>query len=423
MSNVTAIRFLVVAPDPSLEEEFQVALEGLKGRRCVVTFERDVRAATEAARLRQPDIVVAELGTDVQALREFADELAVVAPDAAVVAVYRREAFHDPELESNAIIEALRARVMDFLRRPLSSHELGNIIARLRRGDAKRRTGELGRVVSFVSNKGGVGKSSVSVNVACELARRHPGEVILLDLSLQLGVAASMLDLDVSQSIADAAEQLDRLDTTLLQQLSLPHESGLRVLPAPPTVLAASAVDDRVVSRVIALARRSYKYVVVDTFPVVDGVVMSVLDLSTIVCVVTQVIVPVLNGAASLLETFEQLGIEDDRTWIILNRAQKGFPGQLNRSDVEAHLNRAVRHEVSFDRRLPMATNMGRPHVLHVGPWNRFRRSIGRIVDDIERDGAEADATSDGPPPGGDEALAGDENPATPRLRAVGGDR
>jgi hypothetical protein len=58
-----------------------------------------------------------------------------------------------------------------------------------------------------------------------------------------------------------------------------------------------------------------------------------------------------------------------------------------------------------------------------VGPWNRFRRSIGRIVDDIERDGAEADATSDGPPPGGDEALAGDENPATPRLRAVGGDR
>ena len=241
MSDTTAIRFLVIAPDPSLEEEFDIALEGVKGKRCVVSYERDTRSAIETARVRQPDIVVVEMGARVAELKAFAEEIAAVAPDAAVVAVYRRETLADPEAESSLIIEALRARVMDFLRRPLSSSEVANVIARLQRGDARRGSGPLGKVISFVSNKGGVGKSSVSVNVACELARRHPGEVILLDLSLQLGVAASMLDLDVTQSMADAAEQLDRLDITLLQQLALPHESGLRVLPAPPTVLAPSS--------------------------------------------------------------------------------------------------------------------------------------------------------------------------------------
>ena len=399
MSDTTAIRFLVIAPDPSLEEEFDIALEGVKGKRCVVSYERDTRSAIETARVRQPDIVVVEMGARVAELKAFAEEIAAVAPDAAVVAVYRRETLADPEAESSLIIEALRARVMDFLRRPLSSSEVANVIARLQRGDARRGSGPLGKVISFVSNKGGVGKSSVSVNVACELARRHPGEVILLDLSLQLGVAASMLDLDVTQSMADAAEQLDRLDITLLQQLALPHESGLRVLPAPPTVLAASAVDDRVVSRVIALARRAYKFVVIDTFPVVDGVVMSVLDLSNIVCVVTQVIVPILNGTSSLLETLEQLGIDEERTWIILNRA--------------------VRHEVAFDKKLPMATNMGRPHVLQAGPWNRFRRSIGRIVDDIET-ATLASATGRGDLGGDDDE--GNQAPPARRLRAVGGD-
>ena len=423
MSIETAIRFLVVAPDPSMEEEFEIALEGIKGHRCVAVFERTARNAIETARLRQPDFVLIEMQDRVQELKAFAEEIEVVAPDAAVIAVYRRQSFADPELESTVIIEALRSRVADFLRRPISTGEVEAVIERMQHNErSNRRSAPLGRVISFVSNKGGVGKSTVSVNVACELARRHPGEVLLLDLSLQLGVAASMLDLDVNQSIADAAEQLDRLDATLLQQLALPHASGLRVLPAPPTVLAAAEVDDRVVSRVIALARRVYKYVIVDTFPVVDAVVMSVLDLSNVVCVVTQVIVPVLNGASSLLETLRELGISDDRIWLILNRAQRSFPGELRLGDVEAHLGFDVRHQVAYDKKLPMATNMGRPQVLHAPPYNRFRRSIRRVVDDIEQLDT-ARAIKPASPPDEPEPSVDSDRDFPPPLRVVAGDR
>ncbi len=390
MSRDTAVRFLVVARDESLEEEFDIALEGLKGIRCVADYVRDQQKGIETARMRQPDFVLVEMNREVSEIRNFAEEVLVAAPDAAVIAVYRRQAFADPELESNLIIEALRSRVTDFLRRPISTGELLAIIDRMNRTESQVRGGPMGRVISFVSNKGGVGKSAVSTNVACELARRHPGEVILLDLSLQLGVCASMLDLDATQSISDAAEQIDRLDTTLLQKLAIPHSSGLRVLPAPPTVIRAAQVDDRVVSRVIALARRVYKYVVVDTFPVVDAVVMSVLDLSNMVCVVTQVIVPVLNGTASLLETLNELGLDSERVWVVLNHSQPSFAGELKVPDVEAHLGVGVRHEVTYDKRIPMSVNMGRPQVLHAWRFSGFRKSIRGIVDDIEAYGLPA---------------------------------
>jgi pilus assembly protein CpaE len=378
------LQFLIVSGDPSLPEEFDVAAQGVKTFRASATVVDSHRAGIEAARLRQPDVVIVEMHGNIAEIRAFAEEVGVVSADSAVVAAYSRQTFADAEIESAAIIDALRARVQDFLRRPLSSGELEQLVARMRRG-TEREQSRLGKVISFISNKGGVGKSSVSTNVACELARRHPGRVLLLDVSLQLGVCSSMLDLDPTTSITDAAQQLERLDTTFLQQITIPHDSGLRVLPAPPTVMAAAEVDDRVVSRVIALARRSYDYVVVDTFPVVDGVIMAILDLSNVVCIVTQVIVPVLNGTASLLETVRQLGVDEDRLWVILNRGQPSFAGELKAADVESHLQVAVRHEVPYEKRLPMSVNMGRPQVLHGSRWSGFRKAIQRIVDDIEQ--------------------------------------
>lgn len=383
MKKDTSVRFLVVSSDPAMEEEFEAAIRGIKSIRAVANYERDVRSGIEAARLRLPDVVVIEMRNNITEVKAFAEEIGVVAPHASVVVAYRRQVFVDPDEESRAIIEVLRARVRDFLRRPVSTGELQQVIDRLFRSPEIHH-GELGKVISFVSNKGGVGKSTVSTNVACELGRRHPGRVLLVDVSLQLGICASMLNLETTQSIADAAQQLDRLDTTLLQQLSLPHPSGLRVLAAPPTVLAASDVNEDVVGRVVALGRRVYDYVIVDTFPVLDSVVMSVLDLSNIVCVVTQVMVPVLNGAASLLETFDELGLDPNRVWTILNRAQPSFSGELKPSDIEEHLGVRLRHIIPYEKRIPMSVNLGQPAVLSAGKMSAFRRAMSRFVDDLE---------------------------------------
>ena len=411
MSRDTSVRFLVVSPDEALEDEFESALQAVKNYRCVATYARDERSGIESARIHLPDVVVIELQNDFLGAKAFAEEIGHVAPDASVVAVYRRQMFNDADAETSAIIDVLRARVQDFLRRPISIGELQQTVDRLFNMPT-RSSGAMGKVISFISNKGGVGKSTVSTNVACELAQRHPGRVLLIDASLQLGICASMLDIEPTQSITDAAQQLDRLDTTLLEQLALPHEdSGLRVLAAPPTVLAASEVDERVLSRVIALARRSFDYVVVDTFPVLDGVVMSILDLSNIICIVTQVMVPVLNGTASLLETLGQLGLDERRVWVVLNRGQPAFSAQLRPADIEEHLGVQVRHDVTYDKRVPQAVNMGQPLVLSSSRLSGFRRAVKRIVDDIEEHAPTTPASADilAAVEGGDRTVGGGE--------------
>src|SRR5205814_4235718 len=110
--------------------------------------------------------------------------------------------------------------------RPLSATELRAVLDRLFSRLPGTAAGVQGRVAAFLSNKGGVGKSVLAVNVACALALRHPDEVLLIDTSLQLGACALMLDLKPTTSIVDAVRERDRLDTTLLRHLTLNQGSG-----------------------------------------------------------------------------------------------------------------------------------------------------------------------------------------------------
>ena len=102
-----------------------------------------------------------------------------------------------------------------------------------------------------------------------------------------------MLDLTPTTTLVDAVRERDRLDPTLLRQLTALHEpSGLRVLTAPGDALEGAEIDDESLSRILHLAQRTFRYVVVDTFPSLDNTATAVLDLASTVCVVVQGLAP-----------------------------------------------------------------------------------------------------------------------------------
>lgn len=220
------LHILIVGSDPSLKREYEGAIAGVRGR-AVAHFADDFHSGIEAARSHQPDLVLAPLTADLRGIKHFAEEISIGAPDAAVIGVYRKDALRGDESEGAIFIAAFRARVQDFLRRPLSATELQQVIDRHQQ--RPQRSGALGTIAAFASNKGGVGKTTLAVNTATALAVRHPGSVILIDTSLQLGNCASMLDLKPTATIVNAVRQWDRLDETLLQQLAVRHFVG-----APP---------------------------------------------------------------------------------------------------------------------------------------------------------------------------------------------
>jgi pilus assembly protein CpaE len=373
---------LVVSSNPSLETELQAALPAVRGRTGSTRRSRSLREGIEDARLHAPDVVLVELGKDVGEVRAFAEEMAVVAPSAVVAVAYERTLFEEDGAEGDALILLTRARVSDFLHRPISAADLRRLLDRShhRIGPGRSR---LGTLVSFVSNKGGVGKSTVAVNTAAHLGKRFPGQVLLVDCSLQHGIAASMLDLKPQRTIADATRELDRLDETLLREHAMVHESGLHVLAAPADILSASEIDEKGVARVLGLARRTYDYVIVDTFPTVDAIVICVLDMCDLIFVVVQPIVPLVLGIAGLYGALDELNVSPDRVRLILNRGVRPFHGELSAGAVGDRLGVDVAHVVPFERRLAVALNSGQPQILRHPRRTSFTRAIKRISNDI----------------------------------------
>src|SRR5262249_56386545 len=124
-----------------------------------------------------------------------------------------------------------------------------------------------------------------------------------------------------------------------------------RLLAAPADALEGSEIDDEAIARILHLARRAFRFVIVDTFPILDNVLMTTLDLTDTAYVVVQGTAPAVAGIARLLPVLEGLGFPAARQRLILSYNYKPFVGNLRASDIAARLNRAVDQVIPYDRR------------------------------------------------------------------------
>ena len=373
-------QILIHRTDAEIDTELRQALASVSSLHPVLHFYGEVRDSIRAAAAFQPSLVMVEIDEDLELTGSLIEECVAAAPDTTVVGIY------SPNVgggESALMMRALRLGVEDFVRRPISTTDLSSLLARrLQRRREKRVTP--GLMASFISNKGGVGKSTMAVNAAVELARRSPERVLLVDGSLQMGVCATHLDLKPQATLVDAWNERERLDTQLLRQLTTPHESGLHLLAAPESAVEAAEVDEAFISRALLLARRCYDYLIVDTFPLFDRTIMTILDLSDVSFIVAENVVPTLQTIRGFFQLLEDVDFPEDRWRVLLNRysTNSGAPPV---SEVERYLGRAIDHVVPLDRKVLLSANTGRPLVMSGMRWSKSLRAIRELVDEIER--------------------------------------
>lgn len=389
------LRVLVVGADPGLADEFTNAFERIPDRKFSLFTADSDRDAIDAARRRQPHLTFIDVDADGSQASVLTRDLLAQVPDTIVAGVFAPEWLEGGTAESSTIIQLMRSQVRDFVRRPISATELRAVVERLFAPPPPVTAGEDGRVIAFVSSKGGAGKSTLAVNVACGLAQRFPDEVLLIDASLQIGTCAMLLDLKPTTSIIDVVRERDRLDKTLLRHLTRSHPSGLRVLAAPPDALEGSEVDEEAILRIVNMASRSFKYVVIDTFPAIDGVLMTILDVVDQAYVVVQGTAPSVAGAVRLLPVLEGLGVSEHRQRIVLNYNYQSFAGDLRPTDIADRLQRTIDYVVPYDSRVLVSMNTGSPQILHARRWHKFGRAITEIVDDLDGGASEAAGATD----------------------------
>ncbi len=382
--SITA-RILILGSDKSLRDEAKLAFDSLGDQSPRFRFVSNANQLFEVLRNQPIDLVLAEFSENPRELNPLVAQISSAVPNARVAAILRPEGFDETVNESTVLIDAMRGGVCDFLRRPLSTADLNRLIGSgttAENGRVDSRPNQLGRVVSFVSNKGGVGKSTLATNTGVAIARRGKQSVLLIDGSIQMGVGAALLDLNPSATLTDLARESERLDATMIRQTAAVHSSGLHLLAAPADAVEAMEIDDVLMARIITMARQSYDIVIVDTFPMFDRVVIAALDLSDRVFVVLENVVPTLLGGVKLLSVLERIGYPAKRQSIILNRQQR-VAGSLSIDDVAERMQRNIDHVLPFDKRVMAAANCGVPIATAMLRFSGFSRALERLADDV----------------------------------------
>ncbi len=220
----------------------------------------------------------------------------------------------------------------------------------------------LGKVVTVFSPKGGVGKTTMAVNLALALTDRGARKVCLVDLDLAFGDVAITMQLFPTHSIEHAIGSDDSLDADQLHGLLTRHHGSLMVLAAPSHPDVRDRISPALISRVLRTLKESFDYVIVDTAPAFDEQTLTALDETDECVIVATLDVPTLKNVKVALETLEMLNIARGHRHLLLNRADDAVG--ISADKVEAILGMSVTAQVSTSMEIAAATNAGNPIVI-----------------------------------------------------------
>jgi pilus assembly protein CpaE len=218
-----------------------------------------------------------------------------------------------------------------------------------------------GQVFMVFSPKGGVGKTTMAVNLSVALARTNL-EVCVVDLDLAFGDVAITMQLIPEHTITEAAASEEDMDFTLLQKLLTRHETGLTILAAPTHPEGRDLITASLARRVIQTLRRHFDFVVIDTPPGFDDQVLGAFDETDECIIVATLDVPTIKNTKVAMETLDLLNLVPGNRHLVLNRADEEVG--LNQGNVEDILGIKVDVALPSSPAVASATNHGQPIVM-----------------------------------------------------------
>ena len=296
--------------------------------------------------------------------------------------------------EQDYLRRAMLAGASDFLVKPFSGDELANsirhVVQRRPRAVAQSPTEKpseekeraAGRLIAVFSPKGGVGCTTLVVNLAVALKLEQPEtRVAVMDGSLLFGDVGVLMDLRPEKTINDLAVRFEQLDGDLLSDVMLSHSSGVKVLQAPQQPQQAELITPDHVRAILTLLRKSFDYVFVDTWSSFQERVLTVLDMADRIVLVTTLEMPAIKNVRLFLDVAELLQYPRGKIILVANHAdaRTGIPIR----EVSRNLRFDVSATISTDNQaVTNSINRGVPLVLS-DPNNQVAKDIKALLKQI----------------------------------------
>jgi len=309
---------------------------------------------TELARLAQPGAKLPHVVViDIRRQPEFPASIAAIKKEHPAVAIVVVATGSDPAL----MLTAMRAGVNEWITEPIQQQDFIAAIERVGGAGAALATGE---VFAVVGAKGGVGATTVAVNIATTLSAVSKGSTLLIDLHTMGGDAALFLGVSPNFSLADALDNTHRLDHAYLKGIVSKTAAGPDLLASPERVDSV-APDPRRVRAIIDFAAQCYRFVVLDVPKGVPAMDDAIGTASSITVVTTQELSAIRSGARVAAALRQKHGA--DRVRVVVNRYDRG--ADIDTTDLERAVGGRIGHKFPSNYRLAIeALNKGRPLVV-----------------------------------------------------------
>lgn len=363
------IRVLVVDDTAQTRETIIRSLSFQPEIEVIASAENGFRAI-ELARQTHPDVVLMDVNMpDMDGITATASVLTEV-PYAQVVILTVQD---DPDY----MRKAMMAGAHDFLTKPPALDDLINAVQQAGKvaHQERRKASQAhfassghspalssrGKIISVYSPKGGIGCSTLAVNLAATLHNEETNTV-LVDANLEFGDIADLFNLQSSHSVLDLEQRTGDLDFQVIEEILITHPSGIRILAAPGPERAEQVSSDQFLE-VLEYLRDLYPYVLVNTTSQLTECTIAALEISDLLILVASQDIPTVARVRKFIDTLPLLAINPERVLVVLNQFDKR--SDINQEVIEKSIKHPVQVTVPKDvRAAAISVNRGLPFML-----------------------------------------------------------
>ena len=370
-------RILVIDDEPI---NHQLVARALMPLQCEIHFAENGKSGISQARALKPDLIITDVmmpdinGYEVTRLLRREPHFAATP----ILILTAQSCLQDK-------IKSFEAGADDHLTKPFDASELVvRVTSLLRRVEAVKlsenksaaRAGA--QMVAVHSLRGGIGSSTLAVNLGVALAGLWREPTILLDLSMTAGQVALMLNMTLKRTWADLAHySANELDADALSSVIGAHESGLHFIAAPTFPSDAETLRGETLGMALNIAKAQYEYVVADLPHDFSEFAIHALDVADVILVVASPDMASVRAVTAAMDTYEKLGYSKDKIKFVLSAP---FPhSSLTKEKIEAALEMSALATIPYVQDVLVdAINLGQPPVYH-----RPNESISALLEDF----------------------------------------
>lgn len=288
------------------------------------------------------------------------------------------------DYSTDTIIRAMRIGAKEFLTKPILKDDLRRVLTTLCANRVEEDSAA--NIITFYSNKGGIGKTTAAINLAYELAQITQDRVALIDLNLQLGDVSTFLNINPGFDVAYVIKNLiDKKESIILNAFEKYNDKNLYVLSDPTYIEQSESITPQQIDKLFTALKKVFSYIIVDMSSNIDPVSLKILDNSDCVLFTTIVNIPAIRNAQRCLNLFRSRRYPVDKVKIIINRYMEN--DDIKIEDIESTLDKKVFWKIPNNYFSIMeAINKGIPVGkvdLNSNIANSFRDFAIKILDEI----------------------------------------